>query len=151
MLGERFVAALAVVSSLTAMSPGHAADVSDCQATADPLERLDCYDRLHGPPAAGEPAPVADASAEPADPSADPPAVASAEPAAVTIESAGLDTAGRRWYRTSAGDLWRQVTAQRTDIRAGDSVRISESGIGTYHLRRADGSSRSVQVHLIAP
>lgn len=159
---ERVVAVLTVVSSLGSAVHGYAADAADCQTTDDPLERLACYDRLHGRPGSDDPAAPAqgqDAAAA-SIPEASAPEAAAAPPAAadqspgpadVTVESAGADAAGRRWYRTSSGDLWRQVNAQRTDIRPGDTVRITESGIGTFHLRRADGSSRSVQVRLITP
>lgn len=62
------------------------------------------------------------------------------------VTGAGEGITGRRWYRLDNGQLWEQVTVRRTGIETGDRIELRRSPIGTYHLRRADGSSRSTQV-----
>ena len=62
------------------------------------------------------------------------------------VTAVGEAMTGRRWFRLDNGQLWEQVTVRRTGIEAGDTVALTRSPIGTYHLRRADGSSRSTQV-----
>lgn len=112
------------------------------------------------PPAAPPPAPAADvatdapAKEQPADPGAfgqehlpqptRPPEAPDALTAEVTAAGEGMT--GRRWFRLDNGQLWEQVTVRRTGIEPGDRVALTRSPIGTYHLRRADGSSRSTQV-----
>tara|TARA_Y100001933_G_scaffold83082_1_gene84532 strand:+ start:2952 stop:3530 length:579 start_codon:yes stop_codon:yes gene_type:complete len=107
-------------------------------------------------PAAGtanEP-PAAAPSGQPADPGAfgrehlPEPARPPEAPEALTVDvtAVGQGMTGRRWFRLDNGQLWEQVTVRRTGIEAGDRVTLTRSPIGTYHLRRADGSSRSTQV-----
>jgi hypothetical protein len=99
-------------------------------------------------------APAAAARAAPGDPGAfgreqlPQPARPPEAPDALTAEVTGVGQGmtGRRWFRLDNGQLWEQVTARRTGIEPGDRVALTRSPIGTYHLRRADGSSRSTQV-----
>jgi hypothetical protein len=62
------------------------------------------------------------------------------------VLATGRSMTGRHWYRLEGGQLWEQVTPRHTGIDEGDAIRISRSPLGTYHIRRADGSSRSSQV-----
>ncbi|MEQ8860771.1 MAG: hypothetical protein RIC56_19170 [Pseudomonadales bacterium] len=62
------------------------------------------------------------------------------------IRAMGKQTTGRHWFRLENDQLWSQVSPERTTLRTGDSIRINRSLLGTYHLRRADGGSRSTAV-----
>lgn len=105
-----------------------------------------------GAPAERDPRPTTSPPAQPANeafgeeqlPSQAVPAE-QAELEAVVLAT-GRSMTGRHWYRLEGGQLWEQVTPRHTGIDQGDAVRISRSPLGTYHIRRADGSSRSSQV-----
>jgi hypothetical protein len=150
--GARVLLLLLGCSGLTAAAAGPTS-ADDCVAIADREARLACYDAVHGhadevapavpaPPA--QPAPPADFGAEqlpqrPSEPDAE-------EELLVAIVEMGRQATGRHWFRLENGQLWSQVSPERTTLKAGDSVRISRGLLGTYHLREADGGSRSTAV-----
>ncbi|HVP32074.1 MAG TPA: hypothetical protein VMT09_00370 [Steroidobacteraceae bacterium] len=78
---KRLTLARAVAAACGAIAASHASaappeDLSACGAIADPTERLACYDRLAGRPAAPAPAPAKPAGAMPPPAAAPPPVVA---------------------------------------------------------------------------
>lgn len=163
-IGARLFLLLLGCSGLTAAAVGPTS-AEDCVAIADREARLACYDAVHGhaaedapavPPPPAQPTPPA-RRAPPAEPA--PPADFGAEqlpqrrsePEAkddlvVAIAEMGKQATGRHWFRLENGQLWSQVSPERTTLKAGDSVRINRGLLGTYHLREADGGSRSTAV-----
>lgn len=149
-----------------------ASSAEDCVAIADREARLACYDALHGhaaettsvmpapaPPSAPPAGVVSDKieappparTAPPADFGAEQLPQPRSEPAAeadlvVAIAEMGRQATGRHWFRLENGQLWSQVSPERTTLKAGDSVRISRGLLGTYHMREADGGSRTTGV-----
>ena len=122
-------------------------------------------------PAAAEEAPITQAPAQPAaNPRSDQEAAQQAAAAGTTdlgaeqlpkpreaqdqkademlsaIRSMGEGITGRHWFRLENDQLWEQVSPESTTLRAGDAVRVSRGLLGTYHLRREDGGSRSTSV-----
>ena len=94
---SRAIAAACAAVAVSQASAGPQEDLAACGAIADPTERLACYDRVAGRPAA--PAPAASSPASPASPS--PPAVATPAPiaplptvAAPASPAAGASPAG---------------------------------------------------------
>ena len=78
---SRAIAAACAAAAVSQASAGPQEDLAACGAIADPTERLACYDRVAGRPAA--PAPAASRPASPVSPaSASPPAVAAPAPTA---------------------------------------------------------------------
>lgn len=164
--GAFVVVALATYVSVTMGATG------DCTAIEEESARLTCYDRLHGrkmttsettlqsshssiagvrpeSPAARLPDtnPPADSELGAELPPSDKPGEQLQESEVLTrVAGSGKGITGRLWFRLEDGQLWEQVTPRRSDIVTGDIVRITKGALGAYHLRRANGSSRSTQV-----
>jgi len=160
-----------IVFAITASAATPTAD--DCLTITEQQARLACYDQLHGRnstpvPASGAPdvldtEPVAEVTSQTrATPAEVPPMIEELgseqlpKPRAAeedrtdnlvsAVKAMGKGLTGRHWFRLDNGQLWEQVSAERTTIRDGDSIRISRGLMATYHLRREDGSSRSTSV-----
>lgn len=143
---------LIILAAMTAAAPGWTEPTrTDCVEIEDTAARLACYDRLHGRSAAPPEGVAAAQESGSAAPESGGVAVPppSGEPETLPhdrVVASGEGATGRRWFRLESGQLWQEVTPGPTDIATGDVVRITESAIGTFHLRRSDGSSRSSQV-----